>query len=458
MSRRLILLQGIAAAACCLAVFLYFAGPALWGGFMPDDLMNLHRAARTPALQLVQATLTPWVGDYRPFGFLFFKGFYASFGFNPLPYHAIGLTLIGANVALIALLAWRLTASGAAAALTALLTCHHGYFSDLYLNTGTMFDTLAATLCLALLHSHLSQPRPGWTRMGAQLLAFLLALQIKEIVIFLPAALWGYELLIRREPGAWRKAHQAWAMTALAAVFAAGFMWNDAEVAANAEYRASFSPGVLLDHWEHYLALMFYQQHGPGTVFTLAILGAAAAAALLSRDRAACWAWLLAMTAPLPLLSISPRSFYAFYLPYLFWALLGGIVLARLTRWWRWGAAAVFVPLVAALIYSHAWIRPYAEKWHSEATEHLRPALELLAPEARTWPRGAVVVFTEDPYPRDDYTLLYVATLAGGDLSLVVHRVKAGARDEDPRALRYAMTGTDLKRLASGGVVRRPGL
>lgn len=287
--------------------------------------------------------------------------------------------------------------------------------------------------------------------MGAQLLAFQLALQIKEIVIFLPAALWGYELLIRREPGAWRRAHQAWAMSALAAVFAAGFMWNGAEVAANAEYRASFSPGVLLEHWEHYLAMMFYRPYGPGTGFTLAILGAAAAAALLSRDRAAHWAWLLAMAAPLPLLSISPRSFYAFYLPYLFWALLGGVVLARLMRRWRWAPAAVFVPLAAALIYSHAWIRPHAEKWHPEATEHLRPALELLAPEARTWPRGAVVMFTEDPYPRDDYTLLYVATLAGGDLSLFIHRAKAGAEDADPRALRYAMTRTELKRQPAAG-------
>jgi hypothetical protein len=446
MRKPLPLLLGSCAALCAIAIFIRFAGPGLSGGFMPDDLMNLHRAARTPVLEFLRGTFAPWAGDWRPFGFLVFKGLYAAFGFNPLPYHALALSLIAANAALLTLLAWRV-ATPAAAAFTALLVCHHGYFSDLYLNSGTMFDTLASTICLALIHSHISQPRPGPARLIAQFLLFLFALQIKEIAIFLPVAIWAHEFLVRREPGAWRNAHQAWAYTSLAAIFALGLLLNGGEILGNPEYRPHLSPAVLLARWEHYLTNMFYQSESIGPNFTAAILAVAAFAAFLSRVSAARWAWLLAVTSPLPVLAVTPRSFYAFYLPYLFWALLAGIVLARLTRRWRWAPAALFVVLGIWLVDRHLWIQPHATKWHENATRELRPALTFIPPEARLWPRGASILFHDDPYPLHDYTLLYVATLASGDLGLYIHRVKAGVSPMSRATFHYSMTEDRLTRL-----------
>lgn len=441
------LIPAAAVALCAASIFAWFAGPGLAGGFMPDDLMNLHRSARTPALDFLRGTFSPWAGEWRPFGFLIFKGLYTAFGFHPLPYHVLALGLLVVNAVLLALLAWRLTGSGAATAFTALLICHHGYFSDLYLNSGTMFDTLAAVICLGLIHSHLSQPRPGAVRLFLQLLFFLLALQIKEIAIFVPVALWGHEILIRRDRQAWRTARQAWAYTGLACLFAAGLLGSGGEVMANPEYRPRLTPTVLLQHWEHYLANMFYQPADRGPVITLAILGTATAAAWLARTPAALWAWLLAFTAPLPLLAVTPRSFYAFYVPFLFWALLAGVLLARLTERWRWAPALLFVLLGVWLVNRHLWIQPYAEQWHRDATREMHPALSFIPPEARGWQRGASILFHDDPYPRDDYTLLYVATLSTGDLTLAIHRTRNGASPASRADFHYQLSSERLTRL-----------
>lgn len=434
------------AALCSLAIFVRFAGHGVWGGFMPDDLMNLYRAARTPAWELVQGTLAPWAGEWRPFGFLLMKAMWTGFGFHALPYHAVALALLLVNAGLAVLLAWRLTQSGAAAAFMALLVCHHGYFADLYLNSGTMFDTLAGTMCLGLLLAYVREPRPGPWGLAARTLIFLCALQTKEIAIFLPAALWAYELLIRRDRAAWRGAYQAWAFTALAAMFAAGMMLHESGVVNNQEYRPQLAPAVLAERWGHYLSMMFYQPVRPGLAYPAAVLAAAAAMAWLARDAAARWAWVVAMIAPLPLLAVMPRSFYAFYVPYLFWALLAAVALGRMTRWWKWAPTAAFVLLAAFLVERHSWIQYHAEIWHAGAVEELRPALTLLPGEAKRWPKGAAVLFLDDPYPVDDYTLLYVAALSSGDLNLIVHRVKAGA-SADGTALQYRMGPASLERV-----------
>lgn len=435
------------AAACPAAMFAWFAGPGLWGGFMPDDLMNLHLAARTPAWELARGVLAPWQGQWRPFGFLLFKGMWAAFGFHPLPYHALALALLAVNAALTAALAWRLTRSGAAAAFTGLLVCHHGYFSDLYLNSGTMFDVLAGMMCLGLLLAYAGEPRPGAARLAGRAFVYLLALQTKEIALFLPAAAWAYEWLIRRDRTALRTAWQAWAYTALAVLFCAGLLLNRSGALANPDYQPDWHPATLLRHWAHYLTFMFYQPWTDRPGFPAAVLGAAAGVAWLARDAAARWAWLAAMLAPLPLLAVTPRSFYAFYVPYLFWALLAGIALGKLAGRRAAAGIVLYAALAGLLAERHAWIRPHAEKWHVDAEAFLAPALTLLPPEAAKWPRGASILFLEDPYPEDDYTLLFVSTLAGGDLSLMVHRVKAGANLEDAGAWRYRMTREALTRV-----------
>lgn len=413
---------------------------------MPDDLMNLHRAARMPAGELARETATIWGGQWRPFGFLLFKGMYGAFGFNPLPYHAVALGLLAANLALVAWLAWKLTGSGAAAAFTALLAAHHGYFSDLYWNSGTMFDTLAGMMCLGLLASHAGEARPGWGRVAVQGAVYTLALQTKEIAVFLPAAVWAHEWLVRRDGGAWRTARQAWVYTGLTGVFALGMVLGGGEVMGNPDYRPVLTAASLLERWEHYLATMFYQPYGPGMGYVAGVLGVAAGSAWLLGDAAARWAWVVAMAAPLPLLAITPRSYYAFYVPYLFWALMVGCVLARVTRWWRWAPVVGFVVMAGLLVKAHLWVRPYAEKWKELAEEELRPAIQYVAPEARKWRQGAVILFVDDPYPVDDYTLLYVATLAKGDLGLFVHRAKAGAQADDAGALKYTLSRDGLRR------------
>ncbi len=439
-----------AVAACVLAIFWRFAGHGLHAQFMPDDLMNLHRAVRLPASQFLAETVVPWSGTWRPFGFLVEKWMYLAFGFHPGPYHAVQLALLVVNIGLASLLAWKLAKSGITTACTALLFCHHAYFSDLYLNSGTIFDVLALTLALIALLLYLGRPNPSLQRGAAIVLLALLALKVKEIALFLPVAMWAYEFLFNPDRANWWKSRCAWAVTALSAVFALGILFGGGEMMANPDYQARLTPALLAERWAHYLGwLMYHPMKVTGGQAAL-VLGASGLIALLVRDAVLRWAWLLLMLAPLPVLMITPRSFYAFYVPYLFCALFVARLLDRLVGQRAIPAAVLFAILVPVLWKQHRIVQPRAEQWYEPVLGEIRSALTLLPPQAHTWPHDAKILFLEDPYAPGDYTLHFVVNLARGDMSLGIFRAVAGIpvpENYDEYAVVYRMTKDRLERL-----------
>ncbi len=86
-------MRGRIAATLVICATFAFAGDGLWAYFAPDDMMNLYGAWSGSAADVLQ-------GD-RPLGALVYRGLFAMFGLNPLPYRVLCFALMLANTALL---------------------------------------------------------------------------------------------------------------------------------------------------------------------------------------------------------------------------------------------------------------------------------------------------------------------------------------------------------------------
>jgi len=137
-------LPDAAALLLLLGYFLYYARPALFTHFAPDDMMNIaHYWARGWWHNLVDC-LTFWSAQYRPAGGLYYLSIYRIFKLNPLPYHAIALAFLFGGTWLGYLVSRLLTGSFAIAVATAILFCAQANMVDLFYGTDTIYDILAS--------------------------------------------------------------------------------------------------------------------------------------------------------------------------------------------------------------------------------------------------------------------------------------------------------------------------
>src|SRR5690349_5715415 len=127
----------IAAVMTILGFSFVFAGDGLFAYFTPDDMMNLYDSWFRPI----------WDTD-RYLGILVYRALFALAGFNPLPYRAVCMGLLLANLGLLYLFCVRLTRSREIGALACLIGAYHAHLADLYYSTGTIYDLLCAALYL----------------------------------------------------------------------------------------------------------------------------------------------------------------------------------------------------------------------------------------------------------------------------------------------------------------------
>src|SRR5262249_54867647 len=114
-----------AVAALIIAGFtLRFAGDGLLVSFTPDDLMNLYLAWFRPIAEAE-----------RPVGALFYRGVFALFGLNPLPYRIFCFLLLFANCVLLYRFCVRLSGSREIGATACLIGAYHAHLADLYYST-----------------------------------------------------------------------------------------------------------------------------------------------------------------------------------------------------------------------------------------------------------------------------------------------------------------------------------
>jgi hypothetical protein len=440
-------MKRVVAFAAIAAWFLYFAHGGLQAGLSGDDLMNLYGYLQKPAPALLSDTLRFWSTAYRPLGALFYVPLYKLFGMNPLPYRLACFAVLGLNLVLLYRFCFRLTNSREIAFLAAFLASYHAWFVDLYYSAGTIYDLLCYALYMSAFLVYAGIRARGRTPAPRDLLGiaflYVLALDAKEMAVTLPLFLLLYEIVFHsaalRHPRVWivREARAVWITGAITLVYIAGKLTGPGSLIENPAYALAISPGRFLKTFHLYLNPLLYQDHWFHDSNTAQLLVGMLAFAVWRRSRVLLFAWFWLLLTILPVSFIAHYAAFFQYLPAAGWALYAAtlLVMARhafvrllpraLSRGpmlERASAAVLFLGLAAFLAPLEAReaaitlqlfmsVQPPSREL-AEDLSGLRPALR----------RGARILFVDDPFPRDSYTLLYVTRLFYRDMTLDVER------------------------------------
>jgi hypothetical protein len=199
----------LALAAFLTAYFLAFNWGSLRVHFALDDMANIGHYFEYSPGQLVFSNVLPWRGDYRPLGGLFYIGTYHFAGLNPMPYQAVLLAILLANVYFAYRLVRLLGGGEVGAALVALVCCYHGGMANLYYNAAFVYDAMCCCLYLASLAYYVAIRNrgklPGAWQTAVFLGIFLCALNAKEMAVSVPVMLLVYEWTYH-PPAKWDRA------------------------------------------------------------------------------------------------------------------------------------------------------------------------------------------------------------------------------------------------------------
>jgi hypothetical protein len=203
--------------AVLIAYFLYFALPALRGGFREDEMMNMGICWCAGALKSLLANIVFWKlfvcpGDalydlplylYRPGGALYYLPLYHFFGLDPLPYRIVQISILTASIPLVYYLSRRLGSSRSIAFLAVLALCYHPRLAGLVFVGAFIYDVLCGFFYFAALAYYIHVRDQDVSLRPAQLLGFLAlyicALNCKEMAVTLPVIVLIYEFL--KSPG-----------------------------------------------------------------------------------------------------------------------------------------------------------------------------------------------------------------------------------------------------------------
>jgi hypothetical protein len=413
----------IAAALTIAANFLTFAGDGLSAYFTPDDMMNLYGA-----------WFRPLVEQDRPLGTLVYRGLFAAFGLDPLPYRVLCFALLSVNLVLLYLVSATLSASREVGALACLLGAYHAHLADLYYNTGTLYDLL----CFAFYWSAIwlwtrSAPKLSWLVLAL----YVLALASKEMALTLPLVLLAYDLLYRSGPALrpsprdqstrqWirREAVRLAPFGLITAAFVLIKIFGARKMLGNPSYLPQLSWTALIEGWKHYAFDLLYGAFRLNTGRVLLLWIVLAAAALLLRKRDTLLALAVIWAGLLPIIFIAPRGFYVIYLTLPGWYLLVARLLVTATSRVRLAARApvLFATAAILLLPLHAARKEKGRWWVAEAHRSVKSVLEPLRSE--TLPHAARVLFLADPFPREDYVLTFIFRLRFRDDDLRVDRAR----------------------------------
>lgn len=412
-----------AALAVVAATWMYL--PALDSAFLGDDYLLLLASRDMPLGDFLRATWDPSADAgilqlsrdyYRPLTFLTFRGMYAIFGGDPLPYHLLNLGIHLASVVLVFELTRRLVGGGLAPVVAALFMALHpaGRESITWIaSVNSAGLPLALGAWLAFLPATApEQPRRNqlrWLAVSLALTAAALLFRETAAVVTVAMVLW-YVLVPAR--GHWNE-RETWllcgaplVLVGLAiAVLALGFSSGSRDVLVGAEADA-------LDRWWFYVKLALVPDavgRGDGLLlFRLhqalgVVMIAAPIVALLRRG------WLLAALGLGFLVSLLPYALFGagfgiryFYYPSALLALFAGCAEDRV-----WGgrslpprvrapaaAFALMVVAVAALAGQQA-----VSNWKRDNPDVHQHWVEGLRSEYPTLPEGGILWSIDTPYP-----------------------------------------------------------
>lgn len=425
----------LAAAAAAVLFFFWFAGDGLRAYFTPDDMMNLYRAWESP------------LREDRLAGALFYNAAWRAFGFEPFGYRVVCYLLLAGNLALLYGFALRLARSRFVAALACLLGAYHAHLADLYYSTGTVYDLLCYACWFGAFVWYASIRERGRTP-DARSLALLLALygaslQAKEMAVTLPAFVALYELLYYGREKGWRRWSFLLATIPLTAAFVAWKFGGRERMTENPAYAMTFTVETFAHNWRHFLNDLFYGAVNCKPAVLAWFWGLSLALAALLRRREMIFGWALFFFGSLPVMFLPERGLYVLYvtLPG-FYLYVAALLEAAAPRRMPYREAALAAAVAAALGAAHRHEKPLGKQWVAEAFDSIRVLRQQLA-RYPDMPKGASVLFTEDPYPADDYIVTFIFRLHYHDRELRVDRIKQTRRIQPRESYRYIFAMRD---------------
>ncbi|HEU5021942.1 MAG TPA: hypothetical protein VFT60_08620 [Bryobacteraceae bacterium] len=319
-------------------------------------------------------------------------------------------------------------------AFAALLFAFHPRLIDAWFRTAVIYDLLCFLFVYLALCLYIAGRAGGRNVSGARAAGILLcyagALGSKEMAVVLPVFLLAWELLFGRLR--WRN---GWLIAVTAAVNAIYFLEKtrgaDAMIL-NPAYRPEYSFAQFQQSWGRYIGQLLLRPD-PIPAAALAILAALLVIALAFRSRRLIFAWIVIVTAMLPVSFVPPRSGYVMYVSYIGWCLYAATILvaiqdAIVRRWssYRTAVACVFFALVAwrfGKINLHAQrVEPRRDLFDEPALVR-STAMQFMAMRSG-FPAGSRILLLRDPYPASGWTPYFIVRLLYHDKNLTVDRPK----------------------------------
>lgn len=446
--------QKLAASGILIAAYFFaltWHGLSAW--FTGDDLANiqfLHGFGQRPFGMLLVHTVIVLTPEYRPLGGVVYRILYGIFGLEPLPFRVFCYACLLVNLFLAGKLFYALARSRTVAVLGTLVFAVHTCMGGLYFNTGTLYDILCFTFGVSALLFYVGICQKGEVPKGRNLALFLalfgLALDCKEMASTWPLILVLYEGVFHRRP---KQRMARMAPIAISAVIALLYTLVKTQVPNQMSITPAYIPQLSLsfvaDEFNHYYSMLLWNQ----SVHTLPLLASLALLLILGlvlRSRVMVFGLLFANVALLPLSVIAARAGFAWYIPYLGWALYAGGFLSRAidlisdpgrSRWLRheYLASACFLLLLACL---YAGQRKAAARMGDDliAQEHIIQSVHDAITRAQPHlTSGSRILVADDPFGPVNWTFLFLERLAWHDATLWVDRPSQLGASFDPNDL-----------------------
>ena len=427
-----------------IVFFLYFTLAGLHSFFTLDDVINLehlHGYPDIPIYRIALDVLNPFTSAYRPFGGLFYRLMYSASGFHPAPFRYVCFILLLVNMALAFRLFRHLSGSIEAALLGLPAVSYHVEMSELYFNTGTIYDLLCYACVVAALALYIErgQRNVQWSvrSISYLLLLNLLAIQAKEIGCMIPVGMLLYEVcyrgaFIRRSAGELMPLFLTGILTSAMLLHR---LLTPNELSGNPLYRPRLSLDFYLHSCARYHGLLFCSPDLFSVPALLTTWGAMALVACLFRSRSMAFGlsfWIIGLA---PVALIPGRAAFVLYLPMIGLGLYFGVLavrvraaLVRTPRFRLASQAALFGLTMAGLAAAHTTARNAVLPAVLRADRDNREILSQLHKLHPVLKAGARVLFLDDPFPRDSWFLFFSLRLMYKDQGIFVDRVKNRAR------------------------------
>ncbi len=421
------------------AFFLCFAGDGLGAYFTGDDVMNirhLHGYFTEPLSKVILDIFKPMTAAYRPMGGAFYRTLYQIFGFNPLPFRYACFVVLLANLILSYGMLSRLSGSMEAALLGTLGLAYNAEMSDLYFNTGTIYDILCYTFFLLALSLYIKfRTRDGGLPAMALvglLVMTLFALQSKEMACTIPVVLALYEVCFQPFQGGWRRLANRLLPLFLTALLTAASLsyrvFGRNVMSDNPLYQPTLSLSYYLRSCARYQGMLLYSPDLFSVPGLLCLWAAMALLAALLRSRAMVFGLCFWIVTLIPVGVLPARSGFVLYLPMLGMALYGGVLMARVSAALarrqpalvRLEQVLVFGLTMAGLAWAHESRRAVVLPDLLRANQDWRGVVTEVRRLYPSMPPKAQILFVDDPFAGDQWFLPFALQLLYNDAGIRV--------------------------------------